>query len=200
MRTLVPLSGGYDSTAVLHRLLTETDDAIHAYHLSHRIGRHHNRPETLAVKDIVRWLYRHDRPFTFSSSTFSTSLGCGSAPLVFVGLFSGVLANVLMEQERFDRIVIGSIGPQEAGSQANNDIGEALFEAITEHRMVPPRFDYPFQHDGSTKAGMIAAMPAELREMAWTCKHPVKVPGGWRPCGVCAKCTEREAAFKEAGL
>lgn len=196
MKTLVPLSGGYDSTAALYRLLTETDDAIYVYHLSWQLGSITNVADTAATRKILPWLYRNTRVFQFHSSELKSSLGCRHAPLVYVGLFTAMLA--LSKAEHFDRVVIGSIGPQDARSHANNKIAETLCETMLDEWMQPPLWDYPFQFEGNTKARMMASMPEELRAMCWTCKMPVSLPDGMlKPCGQCAKCVELDQSLVE---
>ena len=188
MKTLVLLSGGYDSVAVLDRILAETQDVVTAFHLRWNLAGKDNAPETEAVRNIVPWLYRNRRPFRLETASFASSIGCGAAPMIWAALEAGTW--LLKQGETFQRVLLGSIGPQSAGSRAFNEMAENLFEAMVEHRMVPPPFDYPFQAPEFSKSSMLRGMPDELRAMSWTCKDRRETGGAWTPCGVCAKCRE----------
>ena len=36
-----------------------------------------------------------------------------------------------------------------------------------------------------------ALLPPELRAVAWSCRRPVAIEGGYRICGVCKPCRKR---------
>jgi 7-cyano-7-deazaguanine synthase in queuosine biosynthesis len=196
MKTLVLFSGGYDCTAVLYKLLTETDDGIHAYHLAWTLGeRGDNRAETDAVKNIIPWLYRNTRPFTFHSDTLAASTGCGHAPFIYAGLMLGVYS--IAKAAEWRRVIMGSVGPQTPASHTRNAVAEAVCSAVMEGRQVPPPWEFPFQTPEYSKARMIGAIPDDLREMCWTCMRPVQVGDSFVPCGQCAKCAELDQAVQE---
>jgi len=80
--SVVMFSGGIDSTAVLKRLLVETDKNIYAHHIHMNQGDRFNRKsgehnrykaEAEAVNQIIPYMKRTYRDFNFTESTIDTS-------------------------------------------------------------------------------------------------------------------------------
>ena len=44
--------------------------------------------------------------------------------------------------------------------------------------------------------GPIAALPAELVRLTWSCRRPVRAAQGWRACGACKACLAREGVLR----
>ena len=75
---LVMLSGGLDSVAVLHLMLTDpvyANYAIHAHHMNLENVENRSLAENIAVRNILHYFKTHGyRPFTYTESTLGYPL------------------------------------------------------------------------------------------------------------------------------
>ena len=86
--SVVMISGGIDSVAVLKRLLEETDEKIYAHHVHiknnegmHNIKRY--KAEALALRKIIPYMKKNFRDFHYSESTIDTRQICNLRKGVF---------------------------------------------------------------------------------------------------------------------
>ena len=68
MTMLVMFSGGLDSTAMLHQLLTETDADLRVHHIRMANREQRAEAEQAAVERIIAWCRSRYRPFRYSES------------------------------------------------------------------------------------------------------------------------------------
>jgi len=185
-RTLLMLSGGLDSTALLVALLEHTQHAVHAHHieLSNREGR--APAEIRALERIYAWCDRNERSFERSQSTNEFPLGTGGGWDTTLSLFiASRVCHALRNQVQL--VVTGHIRP------AFNELteGEAVFHAAFISRVRRPRWIRPLAFLEGTQAERKAAirdsMGPELVEATWWCRRP-RGDDRDQPCGECHAC------------
>ena len=212
---LVLLSGGMDSTTLLHRLRHEHPAAdLHA--LSLHYGQRHARELTMA-----RWqAERLGVPYQVGDLAFLGPLVAAGTTLVSAGGEVPALDSVpeamrdqpptYVPNRNMILLAIAAahaeahgIGDLFYGAQAQDEYGywdctpefiARLNHTFSLNRRQPVQIHAPFAH---TRKADIVRFGVELGVdfgHTWTCYR-----GGERPCGVCPACVERAAAFAEAG-
>lgn len=203
---LLMLSGGVDSTWLLHHYLRDTDHRVHAHHISIRYAHQERwRAEDPACERIVAWCRDRFRDFEHSTSRFDLDfhrIGWDSdlqllvASKVALNLGPGPITLALgwctddLERPRVQ-------ARQERGTTPR--IWEALCESAGRPRL-NRTIAMPIVERGLGKADLVAALPAELMELTWSCRKPVFVHGTPRPCGECHACGLRIEASGDGTL
>jgi len=212
---LVLLSGGLDSTTLLHRVARERGGA-YTRALSLHYGQRHARE-----LDAARWQTGQlGIPHEVADLSFLGRLVAPGTALVTGGAAVPSLAD--MPEATRDQpptyvpnrnMILLAIAAAHAeahgildifyGAQAQDEYGywdctaefiERLNHTLALNRRQPVRIHAPFAH--TRKADIVReglALGVDFSH-TWTCYR-----GGERPCGVCPACIEREAAFAEAG-
>lgn len=212
---LVLLSGGMDSTTLLHRVRREHPAAT-LRALSLHYGQRHARE-----LDMARWQAEHlGVHHQTADLSFLGALVAPGTTLVAEGAEVPALAE-LPEATRDQpptyvpnrNMILLAIAAAHAeahgtfdlfyGAQAQDEYG--YWDCTTEfidrmnlvlglNRRQPVQVHAPFAH---TRKAEIVRIGTDLGvdfAKTWTCYR-----GGERPCGVCPACIERETAFAEAG-
>lgn len=195
---LLMLSGGYDSTASLVKLLSETKDDVWVHHVVLKNDEQRNEVETKSVKDIVEYCRKKYRPFKFSSSEFSYYdhyfLGWD---ILTVGYISTVIATSIQNRvfealgEYPEVKVIYGISKNDTGWLADRKPRlEAMFKSnfmnCSEMGIPEPSILYIVDH--MPKQEVIEYIPEDLRGMVWACRTPQKVGNDFVACGNCVSC------------
>ena len=193
--SVIMLSGGIDSVAVLKRILEETDEKIYAHHIhiKNNTGAQYKRykAEAEAVRKIVPYMKRTIRDFHYSESTIDTrqimnlfplhteeedvllvnSLSIADIP--YYNFIGGVLAKITQSPNIYigtckeDYIHSSSVDPNKylLVRQAN---GLKQLNATSYPFEVTPRRP----HDNQSKRESIEYLGKELMEMIWYCREP----------------------------
>lgn len=197
MISLVMLSGGIDSTYVLHKILTETDDEVlvHHVHLMTDLGRH--ILEAAACNAIVEYCKEKFRPFHYSESTIDhRRFAAHGYDLMAAGFEAGMIASsfhvVHRNQRSIDRWIVGLSSDDDIPPHRIERAGEtARFNCMFDPKpklFIFPRVDVRDQ---------LRAMPRELAEMTWSCRQPVNISKSPVACNKCSACLRRQAAFRD---
>ena len=212
---LVLLSGGMDSTTLLHRVKHHHPEAA-LRALSLHYGQRHARE-----LEMARWqAEKLGVPHETADLSFLGGLVAPGTTLVTGGGAVPELAE-LPEATRDQpptyvpnrNMILLAIAAAHAeahgifdifyGAQAQDEYGywdcttefiERMNDTLALNRRQPVRVHAPFAH---TRKADIVGIGLDLGvdfAHTWTCYR-----GGERPCGVCPACVEREAAFHEAG-
>lgn len=195
---LLMLSGGFDSTASLVKLLTETKDDVWCHHVVLKNQERRNEAETQAVNNIVKYCRDNYRPFKFSTSEFSYHdpyfMGWD---ILTIGYISTIAATALQNRvfdawgDYVDIEVVYGI--------SKNDIEwledrkprlEAIFKAnfMNYNRLGIPEPTMSYLVDDMTKREVIEYIPEDLRKSVWACRTPQKVGTDFVECGNCVSC------------
>ena len=109
-RTLLMLSGGLDSVALLVNLLQETDDEIHAHHIELHNFENRGRAETDAIFRILPYCWEHYRRFDYSSSKCVFQLGWSGLDITLAMFFAARVR--LAMRGPFDYVITGHRQPE----------------------------------------------------------------------------------------
>lgn len=196
--TLMMLSGGFDSTYFLYKLLTETDDFIVAHHINLVNPERRHEEELKACRAIVAWLRAHTRPFEYGESTIGhENLHVFGFDMISVGFEAGIVARSIYSGygRMPDRWMLASC--TEEGGNPERWVHVENCVAANCYPAPPPPFD---SLRVVTKAEEIAFLPAELRERVWYCRRPIHEGAERRVCGECKTCLVVEEARAELAL
>lgn len=192
--TLVMFSGGLDSTAVLVRLLAETDDDLRVHHI--RMVNREDRAdaEQRAVEAIVAWCQDRYRPFRYSESGLDFS-GLGAIPIDYLAV-AFVACQVAIDTPGCTRIAVGTLARdldeiKRSVCANQRRVFDAMYECYRARKLGEPAMQWTYPVYALTKPQIAALLPAELRALTWSCRRPVRIAADFRPCGVCKPCRAR---------
>ncbi|ABW67942.1 hypothetical protein [Desulfosudis oleivorans] len=202
-KILCMYSGGLDSLGVLYRLLTEpeyADFGLHVHHMHLKNVENRALAESKAIQATFRYFrekgYRnflytesgHDYSFMRRYFTFDTYW------------YAFMAANIITADSSIMHVAVGRTKSdmESAGSRMNANRGHEIFHATLPLEL---RFDrsyiYPVAH--LTKQAVWNMLPADLRELSWSCRKPVISDKEPRPCGKCPTCQEMEKIRQNQG-
>jgi 7-cyano-7-deazaguanine synthase in queuosine biosynthesis len=189
MTTLVMFSGGLDSTAMLVKLLAESADDLRVHHIRmvNREGR--DRAEQRAVEAIVAYCRARYRAFGYSESALDFS-ALEAIPIDYLSI-AFVACHVAIDTPGCDRVAVGALAADTdiANRSARQQrVFEEMYACYRARKLGEPRVDWIFPVYDTPKAGLAAALPAELLDLTWSCRRPID---GFRPCQVCKACLVR---------
>ncbi len=190
------LSGGIDSTAVLVKLLEETEDHIHAHHiyLKNRMGR--ERVELAAVYKIVEYCHNHYRAFDFTVSSIDLSFLRSTPPDIFhTNYIAGLMVGLDPRIKRLARCVIADDEEDETYS-IRRDVARMLFRTLVPQKR-SPEYIYPVKD--MSKAEVIAYLPQDLLHLTWSCRTPQRTQSAFKRCGQCHTCQQIQEALFTSG-
>ena len=194
-RYLVMASGGLDSTACIHKLLTETDHELHLHHIRLIDSERRWALEDQAIKQTVDWFRTNLRPdLDLTISTFDV-LSVGRATFDMMVVYF-TAAQVLCQSRFIDveALVLGNVlddyQPNEI-SLLRLPYALAVYENVfKEQGRNPTPVLRPFEK--MNKGQVFDIVPGELAELTWGCRHPVLRDGWLEPCGLCHTCEHFE--------
>ena len=207
--SVVMLSGGIDSVAVLKRLLEETDEKIYAHHIhlknnegAHNIKRY--KAEALTLRKIVPYMKKTFRDFHYSESTIDVRQLMDLIPqyykeedeeltalsfipdLTYYNLIGGILAKL----SNSNSIYIGTCtedyivwnGTNNSTLQARQQNMDQIAEGAAYGNGYPFEVNIQRPHDKKTKRENIEYIGKELMSMVFYCRHPIKKNGKILSC------------------
>jgi 7-cyano-7-deazaguanine synthase in queuosine biosynthesis len=192
MTTLVMLSGGLDSTAMLLQLLTESEEELRVHHIRMANREERADAEQRAVERIVDWCAKRQRPFRYSESGLDFR-GLEAIPIDYLCV-AFVACQVAIDTPGCNRIAIAALARDtdiENRSARQRRVFDALYECYRARKLGEPHVEwiYPVYH--ATKRELAAGLPRELLELTWSCRRPVREGAAWRACGTCKACLAR---------
>jgi 7-cyano-7-deazaguanine synthase in queuosine biosynthesis len=195
--TLVLLSGGVDSTAMLYKYLTETSKKIHVHHIAID-GQYGNRSgvEFEHVTRIVNWLRANTRDFEFSYSSiemngvYNTTTHVMYAMMAALKCISDGIPVVASGRIATDKTIMG---------EHSFHMAKQIFAAATQNMMqAPPEWVIPLEH--MCKRDIIRSIPRELFALTWSCQYPVSKGDTHHECRKCIGCARRTEGMIDSGL
>ncbi len=191
VKSIVMLSGGLDSVALLGTVLAETNQQVHAHHIEIRNFENRAEVENRVVPKIVEYCRTHFRDFEFSSSVNELNVGLGGGTDLQLALFVAGRLTIALGGN-IDIVYTGHIVPP----YWELSEGSAIFNAVFLHRKFKPEWLWPLSKLTSPfsqrKIDIYQSIPKELADMAWSCRKPVVVNDGFEPCGTCHACKARQ--------
>jgi 7-cyano-7-deazaguanine synthase in queuosine biosynthesis len=189
------LSGGLDSTAMVVKLLTEGDDALHVHHirLANREGR--AEAEEWAVRRIVDYCARHYRAFRYSESGLDFT-ALEAIPIDYMAV-AYAACQVAIDTPGCNRIAVGTLAgdtDEVNRSMRQRKIFDAMYEGYRARRLGVPDLQWIYPVHGLGKAELARLLPRELLDLTWSCRRPVRSASGYEACGQCKACRARADA------
>ena len=198
MTTLVMFSGGMDSTAMLVKLLAQSEDALRVHHI-HMVNREGRADaERAAVEAIVAWCRGRFRPFRYSESGLDFA-SLEAIPIDYLSI-AYVACQVAIDTPGCDRIAVGSLSRDTDivnRSARQRQVFDAMHACYRARKLGEPKVEWIYPVYDLTKAQVGALLPPELARLTWSCRRPVAKPGGWAPCGSCKACLARAGVYLE---
>ncbi|MGQ0653622.1 MAG: hypothetical protein ACT4P4_15360 [Betaproteobacteria bacterium] len=192
MTTLVMYSGGLDSTAMLVKLLEETRDPLRVHHIrmDNREGR--SGAEQIAVNAVLPALRARYRDFACSESGLEFA-ALHAIPIDYLSI-AFVACQVAIDTPGCNRVAVASLAQDTDivnRSARQRQVFDAMYACYRARKLGEPAVEwiYPVYH--STKAELAALLPAQIRELTWSCRTPLAEGAGFRPCGACKACRAR---------
>ena len=197
---LVMLSGGLDSTGVLYKLLTETEEKIHVHHISIRNKEKRWRPELRAANNVVGYCNKNIRPVSFSTNVFEF--------MQFNNFFAWdndvvrfVAAQVAKNDKNIHSVALGKCAHDDDPSFKLRAIqSRALWHAcFFDITWQTPQIIRPVED--MRKKEIAEMLPERLYNFTWSCRTPIfrgveNDQGVWDRCNGCKTCKQ----LKEEGL
>ena len=195
-KTLVLLSGGIDSVAVLANVLCETEHEVHAHHIELANRENRQQAENDAVSDVVDYCWRNFRDFSFSTSKSEFRISTRGYDLV-IAMFHAALVSI-SSGRNVDFVMTGHFRT----SDVRKEYGQQMLDSCFLKDSTKPRWIRPLDalpDEGNIKATIYNSVPLTLAELGWSCRTPVPTPEGLRPCGACYACRNLEQAKSDEG-
>ena len=195
------VSGGLDSAYLLRRYLMETDDIVHAHHISMRnAGQARWVPEDAAARSVIKYCEERYRPFGVSESRvdwpFLKHVGWDSDLCIFIG--SRVIENLVGDVTLALGWVIEDSRPADAKRRQARGVAGKLWEAcrfaLDDPEKAAPKIARPLWK--KSKKEVVEGLPDDLVKLTWSCRTPVNTQGTWVACGQCHACRVREEALR----
>ena len=189
---LVMYSGGLDSLGTIYRLLTDPqykDYKLHVHHIHQHNVENRNRAEAIAVELVVNELESMGYNFVYSESEIASQPYNGNFmyDTDSVNFFAGYICSV---NPNIKHVAMGMNANDENHSLNERRIrADAILAAFT-----PVKKIYPVLN--MSKREIYDMLPANLRNMFWSCRTPMYTDTKVNPCGKCKTCTQ----LREAGI
>jgi len=195
MTTLAMFSGGIDSTAMLVKLLAADAEELRVHHIRMVNAEGRDGAEQRAVEAIVAWCRRRYRPFRYSESALDFR-GLEAIPIDYLSI-AFVACQVAIDTPRCTRIAVGSLAADTDivnRTERQKRVFDVMYECYRARKLGEPRVEWIFPVYDRAKSELAAGLPEELLALTWSCRRPLPVPGGFRPCQVCKACKARQKA------
>jgi len=192
---LVMLSGGLDSTAMLVKLLQETNEPIHVHHVILRNVEKRWMAENVATGNIVNYCRKNYRDFKYTANVFGFTqfdsfFGWDNDIVRFIA------AQICKGNPLITELALG---------KCKDDVSQTFrvraLQSATIWRACfldgigkPPEIIRPVEN--MTKKQLVEYLSPELFKMTWSCRTPKKERGQLVRCEICDTCK----IFIEQGL
>jgi 7-cyano-7-deazaguanine synthase in queuosine biosynthesis len=192
MSTLAMLSGGLDSTAMLVRLLAQSQDELRVHHirLVNREGR--AEAEERAVRGIVAYCTRHYRPFRYTESALDFS-ALEAIPIDYLAV-AYVACQVAIDTPGCSRIAVGTLATDTDEinrSRRQREVFGVMYECYRARRLGEAHVEWTYPVHALDKAALARLLAPELLALTWSCRRPLRSAAGFEPCGTCKACRAR---------
>ncbi len=185
-------SGGLDSTAMLVKLLAGTSEELHVHHIRMENRELRAPAEQAAVEGILAFCRTRHRPFRTSESGLEFSQ-LEAIPIDYLSI-AFVACQVAIDTPGCTRVAVGSLARDTDivnRSARQRRVFETLYECYRARKLGEPEVRWVYPVYDCSKTEIAALIPPEIRDLAWSCRRPVAVSGGYKPCGTCKACLAR---------
>lgn len=190
-KTLVMLSGGIDSVAVLVNLLTETEHTVHAHHIELANRDNRQQAENDAVADVIDYCWEHFRDFSFSTSKSDFRITPRGYDLIVTMFHAGLVS--ISSLPVVDFVMTGHFQT----TKVRAGYGQQMLDSCFLRKSARPRWLRPLDalaNDKFIKTDIYRSVPDELAALSWSCRKPVMKNSELTPCGSCYACRNLDVA------
>ena len=197
---LLMLSGGIDSTAILHSLLTEEkyqEYDIYVHHISLDNRQRRSPAEAEAVEKIVTY-YRYVNHFDYTVSSIDTL----SMNARWSGRFSFdmdivcfMAAQVCLAKRNIRQVMLGVMADdfikaetREGAALRYREAPNIFQAALYYYPEGKPRPQVVYPAKNLTKKQLWDTLPEDVQKLTWSCRNPVWETSTPTTCGVCEPC------------
>jgi len=203
---LLMFSGGLDSTGALWSLLQDKANKLHIHHLHLLNMENRAEAEKCSVKNIIDYVGKnYDFKYSESHHEYPTYsyLGVKNNMLVrnqsFMfdsDLYNFIAGTICLSLPSIKKVAIGRTKSDDSqGVERRSIRGTKLLELFS------PNVEkiYPVGH--LTKSEIYDILPEQLRDMTWSCRHPISVDENtFKECGKCNTCLELNKIKNQNGI
>ena len=193
-RTLVMLSGGLDSVAMLYLMLQQSQGLpLHVHHVKLFGWESETKPiaESIAIGNITDYLWEQGFRFQYSESAVRYDYSAFDQTIYY---FQAACLAASMPQ--VDRVAVGRVKEDMPAIRSTplrvhpTTMGAAVFNAVISQWPLQERsveVVYPLQEH--RKKDLPDMLPPALMELVCSCRQPIIVDDRrWQRCGKCSKC------------
>jgi 7-cyano-7-deazaguanine synthase in queuosine biosynthesis len=183
---LAMYSGGLDSLGMIYKLLTDDqykDYDIHIHHVHNKNIENRYRAEAIAVSLALKELTRLGFNFIYSESEIGTAL-FGTNFMYdsdSMNFFAGYVASVNLDIKKVAMGMQANDGNHALEERRKR--ADKILEAFTPIEKIYPVLNM-------SKREIYDSLPESLRELFWSCRHPVYSEKNIAPCGKCDTCVK----------
>ena len=185
-------SGGLDSLGMIYKLLTDPeykDYQLHIHHVHNRNIENRDRAEAITVEMALKELERLGFSFIYSESEIASQpynknfMYDSDTMNYFAGYICSVNPNIV-------KVAMGmQANDHNQALEERRKRADKILRAFTDVEKIYPVLN-------STKREIYASLPASLKDMFWSCRHPVYTEKNIAPCGKCDTCVK----LREQGI
>jgi 7-cyano-7-deazaguanine synthase in queuosine biosynthesis len=186
---LAMYSGGLDSLGMIYKLLTDPeykDYGLHIHHIHNKNVENRDQAEAIVVPLVLKELKKLGFSFDYSESEIRTQ-PYGNKFLYdtdSINFFAGYICSV---NPNIKKVAMGM-----QANDANQSLedrrkrADAILAAFTDVGKIYPVLEM-------SKREIYDMLPANLRNMFWSCRRPVYTEKNVVPCGRCDTCRKLRA-------
>jgi 7-cyano-7-deazaguanine synthase in queuosine biosynthesis len=183
---LAMYSGGLDSLGMVYKLLTDSeykDYAVHIHHVHNRNVENRHRAEAITVEMVLKELERLGFSFIYSESEIASQpynknfMYDSDTMNYFAGYICSVNPNIV-------RVAMGmQANDHNQALEERRKRADKILRAFTDVEKIYPVLNL-------TKREIYDSLPESLKDMFWSCRHPVYTEKNIAPCGKCDTCVK----------
>jgi len=186
------LSGGLDSTAMLVKLLTESDAPLRVHHIRMENRERRAGAEQAAVEAIVAWCRARYRPFRYSESGLDFR-DLEAIPIDYLSI-AFVACQVAIDTPGCTQVAVGALERDtdiENRSARQRRAFDEMYACYRARKLGEPSVAWIYPVYRQPKDQLAAGLPPELVALTWSCRRPLFAAGKFQPCGACKACLAR---------
>ena len=187
-------SGGLDSTAMLVKLLGDSEEPLRVHHIRMENGEMRAAAEQAAVEAIVAYCRAHYRAFTYSQSGLDFR-ALEAIPIDYLSI-AFVACQVAIDTPGCTRVAVAALERDTDivnRSARQRHVFDEMYACYRARRLGEREVQWIYPVYRQTKRELAQTLPGELLELTWSCRRPVPAEGKYRTCGVCKACLARRA-------
>ena len=192
MKTIMSFSGGLDSTYMLYKTLTETNDDVYAFYLDmtncpDTTFMHKQYMEQVCAMKLAEWMQNNVRPFKFDIVHIGEQFFYEKLPMMQALYF----AIPYLNKNLYDRFLM-AWSAEDCGV-FGNEVRNAMWYRFEQHAK-RGTMEFPLFDQNIGRLEQYLKLPKEVLPFLGDCKS---INEDHTKCGVCHKCWVKQNDFKK---